>query len=48
MERPSEGAVLVSYNRPDISNAFTPQQYNDLREALLWARDEPAIKVVMV
>ncbi|KAF2738298.1 nicotinate-nucleotide diphosphorylase [Polyplosphaeria fusca] len=44
----SESAVLVSYNTPKRSNAFTPQQYDDLREALVWAKDELVIKVIVV
>ncbi|KAH7393945.1 ClpP/crotonase-like domain-containing protein [Phaeosphaeria sp. MPI-PUGE-AT-0046c] len=47
-ERISDGAVLLSYNTPKRSNAFDPQQYNDLRDGLVWARDEPAVKVVVV
>jgi peroxisomal 3,2-trans-enoyl-CoA isomerase len=47
-ERISDGAVLLSYNTPKRSNAFDPQQYSDLREGLLWARDEPNVKVVVV
>ena len=48
IERLSEGAVLISYNKPKIANAFSPQTYDDLREALVWAREEPDIKVVLV
>lgn len=48
INRLSEGAVLFSYNRPKISNAFTPQQYNELRKALIWARDESNIRVIVV
>lgn len=47
-ERITDGAALLSYNTPKRSNAFDPQQYNDLREGLLWARDEPEIRVVVV
>ena len=47
VERLSEGAVLLSYNQPKISNAVALQQYEDLRQALLWAKDEPAIRVVV-
>jgi peroxisomal 3,2-trans-enoyl-CoA isomerase len=47
-ERISDGSVLLSYNTPKRSNAFDPQQYNDLREGLVWARDEPNVKVVVV
>lgn len=43
----SDNAVLFSYNQPKISNAFTLQQYHDLREALLWALAEPKINVVV-
>jgi 1,4-dihydroxy-2-naphthoyl-CoA synthase len=48
IERLSEGAVLLSYNTPQRSNAFTPQQYDDLREGLVWARDDPAVRVIVV
>jgi peroxisomal 3,2-trans-enoyl-CoA isomerase len=47
-ERLSNHAVLLSYNTPKRSNAFDPQQYNDLRDGLIWARDEPNINVVVV
>jgi peroxisomal 3,2-trans-enoyl-CoA isomerase len=48
VEQLSAGAVLLSYNRPKFANAFTPQQYDDLREALAWARKEPAVRAVVV
>jgi peroxisomal 3,2-trans-enoyl-CoA isomerase len=44
----SEGAVLFSYNQPKISNAFTLQQYLDLRDALVWSRETPEIRVVVL
>ncbi|OCK84402.1 ClpP/crotonase [Lepidopterella palustris CBS 459.81] len=44
----SESTALFYYNQPQISNAFTVRQYLELRDALVWARDEPAIKVVVV
>lgn len=47
IDRISSQAVLFSYNQPKISNAFTIQQYLDLRDALVWARDEPAINVIV-
>jgi hypothetical protein len=43
----SDSVVLFSYNQPHIANAFTITQYLDLREALVWAGDEPTIKVVV-
>jgi peroxisomal 3,2-trans-enoyl-CoA isomerase len=43
----SENAALFTYNQPKISNAFTIQQYHDLRDALLWALTEPKINVVV-
>ena len=44
----SKKAVLLTYNQPKISNAFTLQQYYDLATALTWARDtEPIIVVVL-
>lgn len=43
----SENAALFTYNQPKISNAFTLQQYYDLRDALLWALNEPKINVVV-
>jgi len=48
VEQLSAGAVLLSYNRPKFANAFIPQQYDDLREALVWARKEPAVRTVVV
>ena len=47
-DRVSDGAALFHYNQPKISNAFTAQQYLDLRDALMWARDETAIRVVLL
>jgi peroxisomal 3,2-trans-enoyl-CoA isomerase len=47
IQRPSPGAVLFSYNQPKISNAFTIQQYRDLATALIWAREDPDIRVVV-
>ena len=47
IDRLSPTAVLFSYNQPKISNAFTIQQYIDLRDALVWARDDPDIRVVV-
>jgi len=47
IDRLSPGAALFSYNQPKISNAFTLQQYHDLADALIWARDEPEIRVVV-
>lgn len=46
IERLSPGAVLLSYNQPKIANAFTIQQYRDLRAALLWAREEHEIHII--
>ena len=47
IERLSPGSVLFSYNQPNISNAFTLQQYRDLATALIWAREDPDIRVVV-
>jgi enoyl-CoA hydratase/carnithine racemase len=48
IERLSEGVALFYYNQPKISNAFTVKQYLEFREALVWAGDETAIKVVVL
>ena len=47
IDRLSPGTVLFSYNQPKISNAFTLQQYRDLATALVWAREDPDIRVVV-
>jgi len=47
-ERLSDGEALFSYNQPKISSAFTVHYYLDLRDALIWARDETAIQVVVL
>lgn len=44
----SEKAVLLTYNQPKISNAFTLQQYYDLAEALKWARDDPKLILIVL
>jgi peroxisomal 3,2-trans-enoyl-CoA isomerase len=44
----SAGVAVLSYNQPKIANAFTLQQYIDLRDALIWAREEPEVKVVVL
>lgn len=44
----SDKAVLLTYNQPKISNAFTLQQYHDLASALTWARENPSILVVVL
>lgn len=48
IESISEKAVLLTYNQPKISNAFTLQQYYDLAEALKWARDDPKIIIIVL
>lgn len=47
IERLNPAVALFWYNQPQISNAFTVQQYLDMRDALVWARDEPELKVVV-
>ncbi|KAK5946544.1 putative secondary metabolism biosynthetic enzyme [Knufia obscura] len=44
----SPKAVLLTYNQPHISNAFTLQQYHDLATALTWARDHPTLLVIVL
>jgi peroxisomal 3,2-trans-enoyl-CoA isomerase len=48
ISRLSPGAVQISYNKPKIANAFSPQTYDELRQALLWAQQEPDVNVVLV
>ncbi len=42
------GVALVTMNRPSKRNAFNDQQYDDLRDALVDARDDDAIKAVVL
>ena len=44
----AQSAVLLTYNQPKISNAFTLQQYHDLASALSWARNTPSILVIVL
>lgn len=41
-------AVLLTYNQPKISNAFTLQQYHDLATALTWAEESIEILIVVL
>lgn len=45
---PDRKAVLLTYNQPKISNAFTIQQYHDLATALSWARDTREVIAVVL
>lgn len=47
-ERISDNTALLSYNTPKRSNAFDPQQYLDLRDSLIWARDDSSINVIVM
>jgi peroxisomal 3,2-trans-enoyl-CoA isomerase len=48
VEKLSESVVLLSYNRPKFSNAFTAQQYDELREVLAWVKNEAAVRVIVM
>ncbi|TAK72261.1 MAG: enoyl-CoA hydratase [Dehalococcoidia bacterium] len=43
-----DGVALITMNRPSKRNAFNDQQYDDLRDALIDARDDDAIKAVVL
>lgn len=45
---PNSKAVLLTYNQPIISNAFTIRQYHDLASALKWARDTKEVIVIVL
>jgi peroxisomal 3,2-trans-enoyl-CoA isomerase len=48
IDRVSPEVALISYNRPKIANAFDVTHYLNTAEALIWAREEPEVKVVIV
>jgi peroxisomal 3,2-trans-enoyl-CoA isomerase len=48
IDRPSPAVALISYNRPKIANAFDVTHYLNTADALIWARDELDVKVVIV
>lgn len=48
VERLAKRAVLLTYNQPQISNAFTVQQYLDLTSALKWVLEQPKITVAVL
>lgn len=48
IDKVSPAAVLLSYNQPKISNAFTLKQYHDLRDGLIWAKEESDVRVVVL
>jgi hypothetical protein len=47
-ERISDDAVLLSYNVPKYANDFAPQQYTDLTDESIWARNEPDVKILVM
>jgi peroxisomal 3,2-trans-enoyl-CoA isomerase len=48
IDEQTEGVALFSYNQPKISNAFTLQQYWDLRDALVWAKESAQVRVIVL
>ena len=44
----ADGVALITMNRPSKRNAFNDQQYDDLRAALIDARDDDAVKAVVL
>jgi 2-(1,2-epoxy-1,2-dihydrophenyl)acetyl-CoA isomerase len=42
------GVLSITLNRPDKLNAFTPEMHKELRSALELARDEAAIRAVLL
>jgi len=44
----SPTTILLTYNLPKISNAFTLQSYHDLRTALLWTLSLPKITTILL
>lgn len=47
-ELDDDGVLLVTLNRPDKKNAFNDPQWDGLRDALLEAKEDPAVAVVVL
>ncbi len=43
-----DGISKISINRPELRNAFRPETVNEMHEALLDSREDPAIGVVLL
>lgn len=44
----SEGVARIAFNRPDVRNAFRPKTVFELYEALLHARENPEVGVILL
>jgi len=44
----AEGIARIAFNRPDVLNAFRPKTVHELEQALLDARDDSSIGVVLL
>jgi enoyl-CoA hydratase/carnithine racemase len=43
-----DGTAWITINRPERSNAFTPQGYGELRDAVRRAERDPAVDIVVI
>jgi enoyl-CoA hydratase/carnithine racemase len=48
LSKHGDGVALLTLNRPSKRNAFNDQQYDDLRDALVDAQADDAIKVAVI
>lgn len=44
----TDGIARIAFNRPDVRNAFRPQTLFELEEALIDAREDPSIGVILL
>ncbi|HBD42389.1 MAG TPA: 1,4-dihydroxy-2-naphthoyl-CoA synthase, partial [Bacteroidetes bacterium] len=44
----AEGVARIAFNRPEVLNAFRPKTVHELEQALIDARDDSSIGVVLL
>ncbi|PTM15306.1 MAG: 1,4-dihydroxy-2-naphthoyl-CoA synthase, partial [Bacteroidetes bacterium] len=43
-----DGIARIAFNRPEVRNAFRPQTLFELEEALIDAREDPSVGVILL
>jgi enoyl-CoA hydratase len=48
VRQPGDGSLRITINRPDKLNAFTPQMYRALRDAVRLGESDPGVEVIVI
>ena len=43
-----DGILYLTLNRPEVRNALSPEMWNEIRQAVSYAKADDAVKVVII